>query len=145
MAVRWSWACVTLHDGMNGAFALAGRDFDTQEQVRADLQKHLDAGLGGPTETIAADVLRQAAWAGDELMVVCPPVAAWIAFAIPEGQSSEQAIRFLVRDKQDELRQRLLVDRENWATKNSGCAVAGVLSLAGLSALGMWAQSPWGL
>jgi len=144
MTVRWSWACIRIQGEADLSVSDHGGYFNTQQEAQEDLQAHLETGTEGSTEAQAALRVREAGWENDVLLMTFPGVAAWIAYAVPEGQSSEQAAVFLLKDRRETIHEKLTTTRESWVTTGSGCVVvAAALSGAGILAAA-WISSVCG-
>jgi hypothetical protein len=146
MVTRWAWG--SIEPGVGGhAIAIDPYPelFDTKDSARASMQRALDSFEEHSTEAQAAKLLRTAAWSGQELLIVCPLIIAWVIYPVRDGHSSSQAGVFYLHDHRDELTRRMFERRDNSVSGGAGCAVIALATMGALiaGAFGI-AQIPWG-
>jgi hypothetical protein len=145
MAVKWAVGQIEPRlDGLPGfVIDVENHLYDTQDAARKYLQGALDRGHEASTEAQAAKLLRPMARSNQALLVVCPPIRAWIVFPVRDGLSPEQAGVFYLDDRGDDLRRRFS-SRSN-STTGAGCAVVALAAVGGLLAGAVaLSQITWG-
>lgn len=145
MVMKWAVGEIAPRwDGVPGfVIDVDGHLYDTQDEARAFLQQALDFGLEASTEAQAAKLLRVMARSSQALLVVCPPVQAWVVFPVRDGLSATQAGVFYLDDHREDLLRRFN-SRTN-STAGAGCAVVALAAVGGLVAgVAALSQLPWG-
>lgn len=145
MVTKWAVGSIEPRvDGVPG-FVIDVEDhlYDTQDAAREYMQEVLDLGHEASTEAQAAKLLRAMTRSGQALLVVCPPIRAWIVFPVRDGLSPAQAGVFYLDDNRQDLVRRF--GSRNNSTAGTGCAVIALAAVGGLVAgVAALAQIPWG-
>jgi hypothetical protein len=147
MAMKWAVGSISPRvDGVPG-FGIEVEDhlYDTQDAAREYLQGALDRGHEVSTEAQAAKLLRAMTRSSQALLVVCPPIQAWIVFPVRDGLSPGQAGVFFLDDHGEDLVRRFSRRDNSSNNTGAGCAVIALAAVGGaLAGVAALAQINWG-